>query len=82
MTFLDEALVKEIGDEARRVEFAAVAGRFGRLLLTILAALLYATGWIVRKLFVVGWLAITWSWAAVRLGWREAAPNTAPNPRP
>lgn len=75
MTFLDDALAKQVGDEARRIEFAAVAGKAGRLLLTVLAAILYSAGWTVRKVFVVTWLALTWSWAAVRLGWREAAPK-------
>lgn len=78
MTFLDKVLVDEIGAEARRIEFAAVAGKAGRLLLTVLAAILYSAGWTVRKAFVVGWLAVTWSWAAVRLGWREAAPKPRP----
>lgn len=78
MTFLDDALAKQVGDEARRIEFAAVAGKFGRLLLTILAAILYSAGWAVRKVFVVTWLALTWSWAAIRLGWREAAPKPRP----
>lgn len=78
MTFLDKVLVDEIGTEARRIEFAAVAGKAGRLLLTILAAILYSLGWTVRKVIVATWLALTWSWAAVRLGWREAAPKPRP----
>ncbi len=75
MSFIDDVMVKQIGDEARRIEPAAVAGKAGRLLLTVLAAILYSAGWTVRKAFVVTWLAITWSWAAVRFGWREAAPK-------
>lgn len=78
MTFLDDALARQVGDEARKIEFSAVAGKFGRLLLTVLAAILYSAGWTVRKVFVVTWLAATWSWAAVRLGWREAAPKPRP----
>lgn len=75
MAFIDDTLVEQIGRDARQVDAAAAARRVGRFLLTILAGVLYTVGWTVRKTFVVGWLAITWSWAAVRLGWREAAPK-------
>ncbi len=75
MAFIDDVMVKEIGDEARRIEFAAVAGKAGRLLLTVLAAILFTAGWTARKAFVVTWLALTWSWAAIRFGWRQAAPK-------
>jgi hypothetical protein len=57
-----------ISDQARQIEFR-------RAFLTALASMLYAVGWITRKVFVVLWLALTWSWVAVRAGWRDAAPT-------
>ncbi len=65
MTALD---IGRISDEARQIQFS-------RGLLTLIAAVLYAIGWTARKVFVVLWLVFAWSWAAVRLGWREAAPK-------
>lgn len=73
MTTVD---IQQITDEARRIEPGAVAAKAGRLLLVILAGILWGAGWTVRKTFVVLWLAATWSWTAVRLGWHEAAPKT------
>jgi hypothetical protein len=75
VAFIDDTLVEQIGQDARQVDAAAAARRIGRFLLTVIAGVLYTVGWTVRKVFVVGWLAFTWSWAAVRLGWREAAPK-------
>lgn len=60
--------IGRISAEARQIDAK-------RVILTILAAVLYAAGWTTRKVFVVLWLALTWSWAAIRLGWREAAPK-------
>lgn len=67
MAFLDEVMVQQIGDEARDIQFR-------RTLLTAIASMLYAVGWIVRKAFVVLWLTLTWSGVAIRAGWRDAAP--------
>jgi hypothetical protein len=63
--------IGRISEEAKQLQF-------GRGLLTIIAAILYAIGWTARKVFVVAWLVISWSYAAVRLGWREAAPKPHP----
>ena len=57
-----------INTEAKQVQFS-------RFVLTLLAGVLYGIGWTVRKLFVVLWLAIAWSWTALKLGWQEAAPK-------
>lgn len=65
MTALD---IGRISEEARQVQFS-------RGLLTIIAAVLYAVGWITRKVFVALWLVAAWSWTALRLGWQEAAPK-------
>lgn len=70
MTALD---IGRISEEAQKVQFS-------RGLLTLIAAVLYAAGWITRKVFVVLWLVLAWSWTAIRLGWQEAAPKPRPKP--
>ncbi|HEU4542571.1 MAG TPA: hypothetical protein VFR23_15700 [Jiangellaceae bacterium] len=68
MTTLDQLLdaprVDEITRQAREV-------RFGRVLLTVIAAVLFGIGWIVAKTFTVLWFALAWSATAVKLGWQE-----------
>lgn len=39
-----------------------------RWLLTALAAVLYAAGWLTYKI----WFALAWCGAAIRVGWQEA----------
>lgn len=60
--------IGRISAEARQIEFR-------QAFLTALASILYAIGWAARKVFVVLWLALTWSWVAIRAGWRDAAPK-------
>jgi hypothetical protein len=51
----------------------------GRVLLTVLAAVLFCLGWGVRKFFAVIWLAVAWSYFAAAEGWNEAAkPKAVP----
>lgn len=57
--------VDRISAEARQVEL-------GRSLLTILAAVLYALGWLLAKVVIVLWLIVAWTFTAIRLGWRDA----------
>lgn len=58
---LDRVPVQRISTEARQV-------RFGRTVLTVIAALFYVVGWLVAK----AWLAVAWCATAVRVGWQEA----------
>lgn len=44
----------------------------GRVVLTLLASLLFALGWAAFKVCAVAWLALAWCAVAVREGWREA----------
>lgn len=60
MTLLERVPVAQIGTEARDIHF-------GRLLLTVLAGLLFAVGWLLGRV----WLAFAWTLAAVKVGWRE-----------
>jgi hypothetical protein len=53
--------VERIGDKARTAEP-------GKVLLTVLVAVLYVPGWVAGKL----WLALAWAGAAVMVGWQDA----------
>lgn len=72
-TLFDRSRVDRITTEAREVEI-------GRTLLTLIAGLLFAVGWIAAKTVGVIWLALAWSATAVRLGWSEARMKTPPAP--
>lgn len=65
MAVLDRVPYDRITEQARQVEFT-------RTILTILAGLLYAFGWVTAKTLTGIWLAVAWSATAVRLGWVEA----------
>lgn len=65
MTFLDEALTEQITLEARETHF-------WRTVLTAIAGLLYALGWLTYKLFAGIWFVVAWCVVAVKIGWREA----------
>lgn len=64
-TFFDRDRVDRITVEARDLQI-------GRTVLTVLAAVLFAVGWLAAKTVGVVWLAFAWSATAVRLGWAEA----------
>lgn len=61
-TWLDRVPVDQITAQARAV-------RPGRTVLTVIAGALFGLGWVVAKVFAVAWLCVTWSWAAVGVGW-------------
>jgi hypothetical protein len=65
MTVLDRVPLETINTRAREVHF-------GRTLLTIIAAVLYAVGWLAAKTLGGLWLALAWSAVAVKVGWTEA----------
>ena len=72
MTTVD---IGQITAEARKIQPGDVAAKALRLLLVIIGRVLWGIGWIVRKTFAVLWLATTWSWTAVKLGWQDADPR-------
>jgi hypothetical protein len=72
MAVLDGLLVDQI-------ETRAAAMHPGRTLLTVIAALFFALGWTVAKAARGVWLVVSWSIAAVRVGWQEGF--KAPEPR-
>lgn len=53
----------------------------GRVLATVLAALFYALGWVAAKTVRLVVFALTWSFTAVRLGWREGFAKPGPSAR-
>lgn len=64
-TVLDRVPVDRITEQARQA-------RPGRTLLTLIAGALFGIGWLAAKAFAVVWLAGTWSWTAVGVGWQSA----------
>lgn len=74
LSILDRVPVDRITNEAREIHF-------GRFLLTVIGGLFFALGWIVAKTFTVLWLAMTWSWTAIKVGWQEGR-NSARTPAP
>jgi hypothetical protein len=61
---IDNAIVGRIGAEAREIQF-------GRTILTILAAIFFALGWISARVLGFVWFALAWSATAVKVGWIE-----------
>lgn len=75
MTFIDSVMrevpVDRITREAREIHF-------WRTVLTLVAGLLYGIGWLVAKLFTGFWLALAWTFTAVKLGWQEGRKSNRP----
>lgn len=70
-TFLDRVPVAKITQQAREVHA-------GRTLLTLIAALFFALGWLALKVCQVAWLAGAWCAVATREGWRQARSTKRP----
>lgn len=67
-TVLDRVDLAEIRAQASDIQFS-------RTVLTVLAAVFVAIGWLAYQ----PWKAIAWSFAAVKVGWRLAQqPRTRP----
>jgi hypothetical protein len=64
MTVLDRFDTETITRQARDVHP-------GRTLLTVIAAVLFAAGWVVARLFALLWLTLAWTAVAIREGWRD-----------
>lgn len=64
----------EVRAEAQRIDPAAA----GRMLLTILAGLLYAVAWVPARTVRLLWIAAVWSYAAMSLGWRDGWKRAEP----
>lgn len=55
-----------------RITTRARAAHPGRVLLTVIAALLFGAGWVAFKVFAAAWFAFAWCAVAVHEGWHEA----------
>lgn len=64
MVTVDTVVLDRITTQAREI-------RFSRVLLTVLASMFYALGWVTARGFGVIWLAMTWTAVAVKVGWTE-----------
>lgn len=64
MVTVDTVVLDRITSQAREI-------RFSRVLLTVLASVFYAVGWLTARTFGVVWLAMTWAAVAVKVGWQE-----------
>lgn len=59
-----------------RVPVAEITGRardvrFGPSLLALIGFIFIGLGWLAAKFFAILWLCLTWSWAAMVVGWRQ-----------
>jgi hypothetical protein len=55
-----------------RIDRRARQARPGRVLLTLIAAILFGAGWLAYKTCAVTWLAAAWCGSAVAEGWQSA----------
>jgi len=62
-----------INTQAREIEF-------GRVALTVIAAVLFGVGWLVGKTVRLVWLALAWSFVAVRVGFQQGRTGGARGP--
>lgn len=71
MSVMQQVPLERINAEARQLDPV-------RVLLTLLAAPLFALGWLVAKVALVAWIVVAWSWTAARVGWQEGwSPQSA-----
>jgi uncharacterized membrane protein YedE/YeeE len=73
-TLLERIPLDQISAEARQV-------RFSRVALTLVAGLLFGIGWVVAKAFGIAWLALAWSFVAVKVGFEAGRASSRPAPR-
>jgi hypothetical protein len=67
-TIAQRVQLDRITAEARQIEI-------GRTLLTLIAVVLYAVGWLVGFVIKAAFVVVAWSFAAVKVGWNDARPR-------
>jgi uncharacterized membrane protein YedE/YeeE len=55
-----------------RIEHRARHARPGRVVLVVVASLLFGLGWLAFRACALGWLALAWCGSAVIEGWSSA----------
>jgi hypothetical protein len=65
MTVLDHVPVERISERASSV-------RFSRVLVAVVAGVLFGLGWVAYKTLAVVWFAAVWCAMAVAEGWADA----------
>jgi uncharacterized membrane protein len=73
MALAERVPVARISAEAREIRFVPA-------LLTLVAGLLFGVGWLAAKACTVAWAALTWTFAAVRVGWQEGMARSGEGP--
>lgn len=61
-----------------RITVQAREVKFGRTLLTLIAALLYGIGWTLAKTFTLLWFTAAWIVVAIKVGWQEGRKAATP----
>jgi hypothetical protein len=69
-TVLDRVPVERISERARTASP-------GRVVLTVIAAVLFGLGWVTYKALAGVWFVIAWCGAAVAEGWQSARAGTS-----
>ncbi len=55
-----------------RIRAEASQLKFWRTVVLVIAAVLFFAGWLVGKAFLLVWAALTWSFAAAKIGFLDA----------
>lgn len=55
-----------------RITARARAASFPKVLVAVIAGLLFGLGWLAFKVFAVAWFALVWSASAMTEGWSSA----------
>lgn len=55
-----------------RITARARAASFPKVLVAVIAGLLFGLGWLAFKAFAVAWFALVWTAAAIAEGWLSA----------
>jgi hypothetical protein len=71
---LERVPVARISAEASQI-------RFFPMVLTLVGGLLFGVGWLAAKACTVAWSALTWTFAAMRVGWQEGMARKDTGPR-
>lgn len=74
MAIAERVPVTRISAEAREIRFIPA-------LLTLVAGVLFGVGWLAAKACTAAWSALTWTFAAVRVGWQEGVARNDMGPR-
>ncbi|SQD96276.1 conserved hypothetical protein [Parafrankia sp. Ea1.12] len=67
--------IDAVSARAAELDPAAAGRKVGRGLLTVLAAVVVAVGWLAGRMVTLAAAGALWTFAALTLGWQEARPT-------